>query len=142
MARIINLGRFSVCLNVSNIFSSVRFYKTLGYRRIGGNLNEGWIILIHSNSEIGLFEGHIKRNLLHFRGRDIFKLESKLVDRGLTPKTEAHVEGDGSPSMEFIDPDGNVIYFNATEDEPTVDFNISSLPSDKPEEKEVFSHLK
>lgn len=135
MAGIINLGHFSVCLNVSSIVSSARFYETLGYRRIGGNLNEGWIILIHSNSEIGLFEGHIKRNLLHFRGRDIFKLESKLMDRGLTPKTKAQVESDGSPSIEFVDPDGNVIYFNTAENEPTVDFNIGNLPSDKPEEK-------
>ena len=136
----IELGNFSLCLNVKSISKSAQFYKTLGLKVIGGKQEQGWLILQHANCIIGLFEGHIQRNLLHFRGCDIFETEKKLMERGLTPSTRAHIEecehgGDGTPSMEFIDPDSNVIYFNTAPDEPSVELNINNLPSGKPDER-------
>jgi catechol 2,3-dioxygenase-like lactoylglutathione lyase family enzyme len=127
----INLGRFEICLNVANINKSIEFYKKLGLTEIGGDQSKGWSILKHSNFILGLFMGHIDNNLLHFRGEDIFQLEKELMRMGLTSKIKAHIEEcDNSPSMEFEDPDNNLIYFNTAEDEPVINFDIQKLPSE------------
>ncbi len=128
----LNLGRFEICLNVANLKESIDFYNQLGFDRIGGDPEQGWSILKHSNCIMGLFQGHIDKNLLHFRGKDPFHIEKELEKNDIITNTKAHIEEcDGSPSMEIIDPEGNVIYFNTAADEPEIKFGIKKLPENK-----------
>lgn len=61
-----NLGAFSISLNVKNIKKSYDFYQKLGFKIIGGNLEEKWLILKSNQAVIGLFEGMIEKNTLTF----------------------------------------------------------------------------
>ena len=76
-----------------------------------------WAMLQHNNMVVQLFEGHIERNLINFRGGDIEAIVAEGKERGLDFSVEAEVEADGSWRAEIVDPDGNVIYFNTFEDE-------------------------
>ncbi|HOO97477.1 MAG TPA: VOC family protein [Caldisericia bacterium] len=120
-------GRFEICLNVKDLGKSVEFYEKLGLERIGGVPEDGWAILKQGNCVLGLFQGHIDKDLLHFRGADLYKLEHQYEMKGLVPNKKAHIESDGSESMELVDPDGNVIYFNTFPEEPQIEFNIGEL---------------
>jgi predicted lactoylglutathione lyase len=113
----IDLGDFTYCLNVQDIQLSVRFYEQLGFQRVEEHLDEGWAVLKQNNCVLSLYEGHIERNLLNFRGADIPQLETTLMEHGLTLSKPAQKEPDGSWSAELKDPDGNVIYLNTFEEE-------------------------
>ncbi len=39
------LGAFSVSLNVKDIDRSKAFYKNLGFRTLGGDINQKWLIM-------------------------------------------------------------------------------------------------
>lgn len=106
------LGRFEYCLNVAELGRSLEFYRRLGFEMIGGVIDEGWVIIRHGDCTLGLFQGHIERNLLNFRGGDVFAIAEALRAAGLKLSKEAHPEEDGSAAAEIFDPDGNCIYFN------------------------------
>lgn len=134
------LGNFELCLNVAEIRRSLEFYETLGFKRIGGNVSDGWAIIESGNCRIGLYEGHIGSNLLNFRGADVFALASALKSRGLEFTQDAFREPDGSAGAILADPDGNQIYFN-TFPEEQVEFvepigSTDELPTLKPEQVE------
>ena len=86
------LGNFELCLNVKDLRVSLEFYETLGFRRVGGNVADGWAIMEASNCRLGLYEGHIDSNLLNFRGGDVFALGTELKRRGLTFRQDAYRE--------------------------------------------------
>ena len=108
----LTLGRFEFCLDVADIKKSLGFYKKLGFKERQGNIEQGWMVIEHSNCILGLYQGHIDTNLLNFRGADVFAIAEALKSRGLTFKKGAHIEPDKSAAAEILDPDGNVIYFN------------------------------
>lgn len=108
----LDIGWFELCLNVSSLATSLEFYKKLGFHSIAEYLEDRFAIVSNGDLRIGLFEGHIKTNMLNFRGADVFKVAVELDRRGFALKQNAHYESDGSASAELIDPDGNVIYFN------------------------------
>ena len=108
----IKLGRFEFCLTVKDIKESLGFYKKLGFKSKDGNLDEGWQIIEHGNCILGLYQGHIKVNLLNFRGGDVFAIAEYLKSQGLELAKDAFTEEDGSAAAEIRDPDGNCVYFN------------------------------
>lgn len=113
----INLGRFELCLSVRDIKKSLAFYEKLDFQKVEGDLEEGWVILQQGNTRLGLYSGHFEKNLLNFRGGDVFGIAHAFKERGLTLKSDAAVEPDGSAGATIEDPDGNLIYFNTYPDE-------------------------
>ncbi len=106
------LGRFEYCLNVVDLARSLEFYKKLGFIEKGGDKEDGWVILQHSNLTLALYQGHIPGNVLNFRGADIYKIAQELKARGVVFSEDAREEEDGSVGALLEDPDGNIIYFN------------------------------
>ena len=48
------LGAFSVSLSVKDLEVSRSFYETLGFKAMGGDAEQGWLILKNGNHVIGL----------------------------------------------------------------------------------------
>ena len=113
----LDLGTYFPCLNVEQLDKSIDYYLKLSFKIREDHRDENWIVLQHNNMILCLFQGHIERNLINFRGGDIEAIVSIAEKRGITFTQLAHIEHDGSWSAETIDPDGNVIYFNTFPDE-------------------------
>jgi len=115
------LGNFSVSLAVSDINASRQFYETLGFQSIGGDVDQGWLILTNGTANIGLFQGMFEKNLLTFNPgwnadattkddfEDIRAIQSRLKDAGITFESEADPNSTGPASFMVIDPDGNPV---------------------------------
>ncbi|UCE28306.1 MAG: hypothetical protein JSW52_06065 [Candidatus Coatesbacteria bacterium] len=106
------MGRFEYCLNVKDVRKSLDFYRKLGFKQTGGNLNENWVTIKHGDCTLSLYQGHIDENLLNFRGGDVYAVATYLKSQGLELVKDAFTEDDGSAAAEIRDPDGNIIYFN------------------------------
>lgn len=113
----IELGRFELCLNVSNVHRSIDFYTKLGFRLVSGDPGSGWAVMECNNLRLALYQGHIAQNMLNFRGGDVSTIAARLKEKGMQLKSDAMVEKDGSIGAIIEDPDGNVIYFNTHPDE-------------------------
>ncbi len=69
-----NLGAFSVSLTVADLEASRTFYERLGFEVVGGEQDDGWLILRNGFATIGLFHGMLDKNILTFNpglGQDI-----------------------------------------------------------------------
>ena len=64
--RNMQLGNFSVSLNVKDVSASKRFYEKLGFSQIAGELEQNWVILQNDGTTIGLFHGMFEKNSLTF----------------------------------------------------------------------------
>ena len=116
-----NLGAFSVSLNVSDLEASRAFYEKLGFAVILGEPSQNWLILRNGDHVIGLFQGMFERNLLTFnpgwdssaRELDVFtdvrELQRRLKAQGMELISEADEETEGPASFMVMDPDGNPI---------------------------------
>lgn len=60
------LGNFSLSLAVKDIGKSRAFYETLGFGAIGGDADQGWLIMQSPSCVIGLFQGMLEQNTLTF----------------------------------------------------------------------------
>lgn len=113
------LGNFSVSLNVANIKESKEFYENLGFEVIFGEEKDKWLIMKNGTTKIGLFEGMFENNILTFNPKwnekgiedssmsDIKEIYQSVVDNDLnviSPLTEKN--------FMITDPDGNVILFD------------------------------
>lgn len=107
-----NLGEHHLCLCVADIAASIAFYEKLDFEILDDHRDDKWIVLSHGTFVLALFEGHIDRNLMNFRGGDVEQIGAELKSRGVELTKDPHLEPDGSWSAEVRDPDGNVIYFN------------------------------
>ena len=47
------LGAFSVSLNVKDIHKSKGFYENLGFTVLGGDINQNWLIMKNGDAVIG-----------------------------------------------------------------------------------------
>jgi len=112
-----DLGEFYPCLNVKNIEQSINFYLKLGFRIIEDHREENWAVLQHNNMALSLYQGHIKENLINFRGGDIPAIVTEATENGLAFDQSAEEYADGSWNAEIRDPDGNVIFFDTSPDE-------------------------
>ena len=115
-----NLGAFSISLNVKNIKKSYDFYQKLGFKIIGGNLEEKWLILKSNQAVIGLFEGMIEKNTLTFNpgwsqeGKNFDPYDDiRMIYQELNesiPNLQNGISQDAGPGYIIIeDPDGNPI---------------------------------
>lgn len=115
------LGAFSVSLNVRDIQQSYDFYKKLGFEQMGGNINQKWLILRNGTSVIGLFQGMFEKNILTFNPgwdqnavnlenfQDVREIQKQLKAAGLSLDKEADENSSGPEHFVLKDPDGNVI---------------------------------
>ncbi|WP_420402489.1 VOC family protein [Nisaea sp.] len=115
------LGTFSVSLSVKDLARSVAFYEALGFRRSGGDGDQGWAIMRNGNCVIGLFQGMFEGNLLTFNPgwdadanaledfTDIRDIQRQLKNRGIVLANEADEDTTGPASCQLEDPDGNRI---------------------------------
>ena len=121
------LGAFSVSLNVKDIAESRRFYEILGFDAVSGSESENWLIMANGERVIGLFQNMFEKNTLTFcpgwdqKGEnlpefdDIRLILSRLKDAGVEIHHQSpEIEGNASGPANFItfDPDGNPILFD------------------------------
>jgi lactoylglutathione lyase len=115
------LGAFSVSLAVKELPASRAFYEKLGFRQVGGNPEQNWLILRNGETTIGLFQGMFPNNLLTFNPgwtsqcetlkefTDIREIQRHLKASGLKLESEADEATKGPASLMLVDPDGNTV---------------------------------
>jgi len=118
------LGAFSVSLNVKDLAASKAFYEALGFTTMGGDEAGGWLILTQGSTVIGLFQGMFERIMLTFNPgwdqhaqavdpfTDIREIQHRLKDADLTFVQEADPTSTGPASFIVVDPDGNPVLFD------------------------------
>ncbi|MBL8858297.1 MAG: VOC family protein [Planctomycetes bacterium] len=118
------LGNFSVSLNVKDIKASKEFYEKLDFKQVGGKIEQNWVVLQNGTVTVGLFQGMFPRNMLTFNPgwspmketlkefQDVRELQRTLKARGVKLQTEADESTDGPASFTLVDPDGNPILFD------------------------------
>jgi lactoylglutathione lyase len=116
------LGAFSVSLNVKDIEASRVFYEKLGFTKFHGEQSQGWLILRNGSATIGLFQGMFERNSLTFNPgwdadaqpvasfTDVRELQKELREAGVEFTAEADESGSGPAFFIVVDPDGNPIF--------------------------------
>jgi predicted lactoylglutathione lyase len=110
------LGQFSVSLNVKDISASSTFYQVLGFEALEGcgSVEDKWLIMQNGTTTIGLFEGMFEHNILTFNPTDARAIERKLVQNGIT--LDSQTKGNTGPTHLMLkDPDGNVLMFDQHE---------------------------
>ena len=115
------LGAFSVSLNVKDIQTSKSFYENFGFKVFGGDVSQNWLIMKNRSCTIGLFHGMFDKNILTFNPgwdensseldsfTDVRGLQRQLKANGIKIETEADEETSGPASFVVVDPDGNPI---------------------------------
>ncbi len=115
------LGAFSVSLSVKDIHVSKAFYEKLGFKVLGGDIAQNWLIMKNENSIIGLFQGMFEKNILTFNPgwnenaenldsfTDVRELQKQLKEQGIKILSEADESGEGPAHFTIEDPDGNPI---------------------------------
>ena len=116
-----NLGAFSVSLAVKDIHASKAFYEKLGFEIMGGDIDQGWLILKNAQHIIGLFQGMFEKNMLTFNPgwdqsannldefTDIRALRDQLREQGVSILND-DTSGDSGPgNLVLEDPDGNPV---------------------------------
>lgn len=116
-----DLGAFSVSLAVKNLAASRAFYEKLGFRAVGGEAKQNWLILRSGTCTIGLFQGMFEKNILTFNPgwspqaeplaqfEDVRAIQRRLEQQGLVLQTRADESTKGPASLTLVDPDGNMI---------------------------------
>lgn len=118
----LELGAFSVSLNVADLDVSRSFYEKLGFVVAGGDADHGYLILKNGESTIGIFTGMFEGNILTFNpgltGRmetiqhytDVRHIEEHLVSRGVSLAQATDPAATSGPAhITLVDPDGNQI---------------------------------
>lgn len=115
------LGAFSISLAVKDIEASRQFYEKLGFKHLGGDISQKWLILKNGAHVIGLFQGMFEKNMLTFNPgwdqdarkldsfSDVRELQRQLKSQGVTFHTEADESTTGPAHFVVVDPDGNPI---------------------------------
>ncbi|MEC4727225.1 VOC family protein [Shewanella sp. D64] len=115
------LGAFSVSLSVKNIEDSKVFYQKLGFKVVGGDQSQNWLIVRNGDHTIGLFQGMFEGNIMTFNpgwDKSCQTLTSYTDVRVLLKAFEAQgveilqkaIDGESGPSSFSVqDPDGNAI---------------------------------
>ena len=113
------LGAFSVSLNVSDIARSKAFYETFGFTVFHGEEEQGWLIMKNGDTVIGLFQGMFDKNILTFNPgwdhsgqetesfTDIREIQKQLKAAGVELIREVDESTSGPGSLTCLDPDGN-----------------------------------
>lgn len=119
-----NLGAFSVSLNVKDIHASKAFYEALGFQAFGGDITQNWLIMKNEKCVIGLFQGMFEKNILTFNPgwdenaenldafTDVRDIQKQLKEKGINLLAEADEATEGPAHFIIEDPDGNQILFD------------------------------
>ncbi len=120
-----DLGNFSVSLNVKDIRASMAFYEKLDFKVVAGRLEQKWIVLQNGNARIGLFQGMFDKNIMTFNPgwtkdketmkefQDVREIQRTLKARGITTiAPEADEKTEGPAYFKVTDPDGNALLFD------------------------------
>ncbi|MFK8011960.1 MAG: VOC family protein [Marinicellaceae bacterium] len=117
------LGNFSISLAVNDLEKPKSFYQSLGFKIIGGEQSQGWLILMSGDHKIGLFQGMFEQNILTFNPGwdkegnplndfdDIRSLHQSLKEKGIEIAQE-NITKEGPSNFSVIDPDGSPILFD------------------------------
>lgn len=117
------LGAFSMSLNVADLAASRTFYETLGFVVTGGDPEHNYLILKNGETTIGLFHAMFEHNILTFNPGltnkmerienflDVRAIQERLQAAGIELETAvADDAGDSGPAhVIVIDPDGNPV---------------------------------
>jgi catechol 2,3-dioxygenase-like lactoylglutathione lyase family enzyme len=115
------LGTFSISLNVKDLEVSKSFYEKLGFQVFGGDMAQNWLIMKNGDHTIGLFQGMFEKNIMTFNPgwdkngirldafTDVRILQREIKARGIKIEPEADESTTGPASFIVIDPDGNPI---------------------------------
>lgn len=115
------LGNFSLSLAVKDLAVSRAFYEKLGFAMIGGDAEQGWLILKSPSCIIGLFQGMFEKNTLTFNPgwnasgetlesfTDVRDIQKQLKADGVVFVSEADETTSGPASCMVLDPDGNPV---------------------------------
>ena len=118
------LGAFSVSLAVKDIKKSKIFYQKLGFVIIGGDQDQGWLILKNGDHVISLFQGMFENNILTFnpgwdkdcnkldKFADVRDLNKDFKSKGIEITSESISSDSGPASFSIVDPDGNSLLFD------------------------------
>jgi catechol 2,3-dioxygenase-like lactoylglutathione lyase family enzyme len=113
------LGVFSISLNVKDIKASREFYVKFGFREFGGNIEQNWLIMKNGETVLGLFQGMMEKNTLTFNPgwdsnaqpvpgfTDIREIQRQLETQGVQLTARADEASTGPAYIIAIDPDGN-----------------------------------
>ena len=113
------LGAFSLSLSVRDLAKSKAFYEGLGFATLGGDADQGWLILKNGDAVIGLFQGMFEKNILTFNPgwdgnaqklddfTDVRDIQKQLKARGYAFEAEADETTSGPAHFIGVDPDGN-----------------------------------
>lgn len=106
---------------VDNLEASKIFYENLGFRSMGGSMEQDYLIMKNENALIGLFHGMFEGHMLTFNPGwdenaqnkdefdDIRVIQDHLKNKGVALDMEADPKTQGPASLMLKDPDGNVI---------------------------------
>tara|TARA_B100000809_G_scaffold193813_1_gene192879 strand:+ start:29402 stop:29773 length:372 start_codon:yes stop_codon:yes gene_type:complete len=115
------LGVFSVSLNVSDLMVSKKFYEKLGFSVFGGDIESNYLIMKNKQTLIGLFQGMFEHNILTFNPgwdvdakildsfEDIRQIQEGLLEEGVHIEAKIAEGTSGAANLIIIDPDGNPI---------------------------------
>ena len=115
------LGTFSISLNVKDLEVSKSFYEKLGFQVFAGDIAQNWLIMKNGDHTIGLFQGMFEKNIVTFNPgwdkngntldafTDVRSLQREIKARGIKIEPEADESTTGPASFIVIDPDGNPI---------------------------------
>jgi len=118
-----HLGNFSVSLSVKDLQKSLKFYQTLCFEQVSGDIAENWLVLQNGSARIGLFQDIIDENLLTFNPKwnenkqttadmeDVREIAQKMTTAGFSPE-ESSLDGEGPAYFYLKDPDGNKLLFD------------------------------
>ena len=120
-----DLGNFSVSLNVKDIKASMAFYEKLDFKVVAGKVEQKWIVLQNGDARIGLFQGMFDKNIMTFNPgwtkdketmkefEDVREIQRTLKARGIaTIAPEADEKTEGPAYFKVTDPDGNALLFD------------------------------
>ena len=108
-------------LRVRDLEITRAFYEKLGFKQVGGDIAQNWIILQNDQATIGLFQGMFPRNMMTFNPgwdrnkktpaefTDIRAIQADLEKKGIKFTMKADPDSTGPASLMTADPDGNPI---------------------------------
>ena len=115
------LGAFSISLNVKDLQASKAFYQKIGFETIGGDEEKNYLIMKNGDALIGLFQGMFDKNILTFNPgwdtnaqlvegfTDVREIQQSLKAKGVDLVQEADESTTGPASVILVDPAGNPI---------------------------------
>lgn len=115
-----NLGQLNLCVRVKSVSISTAFYLQLGFEIFEGSSKDGWVVMKSGTTRIGLFEQKFMGDDLmsmNFRGADVRALANNLTDAGVSLSSPLREHGTRGGSCSIHDPDGNLIFFESSDQE-------------------------